>query len=359
MNTTVKLTDYIVQFLIDKGVTDCFGYPGGSVTNFLDSIRKRQNQIRAHVTYHEQGAAFAACGYAQSSGMIGVAYATGGPGCTNLLTGMGQAFYDSIPILFITGNVNTYENKGTMGIRQRGFQESDNVAAARPFTKYAVYVEDPQKIKYYLERAYYEAMSGRRGPVLLDLPMDIQRAKINPDEMKGFIELDTQCIDRRSFRDACKKMITHAKRPCMILGKGVNGVEAKSLAGVLIEKWNIPYVTSMIAFDVLGAHPNYFGFLGAYGSRSANFIAAKSDLIIAIGSRLDIRQVGFNRETFAPDAKLIRVDIDEEELKYKVHSDEIGFAMDAREAFEELLKISISQDYLEWLETFSYIRHSL
>ena len=356
----MKLSDYITQFLIDMGVEECFGYPGGSVTNLLDSIHKREDKIRAHVTYHEQGAAFAACGYAQTSGKLGVAYATGGPGCTNLLTGMGQAYYDSIPVLFLTGNVNTYESKGNLGIRQRGFQEADNVAVAQPITKYAAYVDKPEKIRYYLEKAYYIATTGRKGPVLLDLPMDIQRAQVEPDELQGFdfSTMDTS-KDIDSFIHICNKEVMKAKRPCLVFGSGIKDETSKKLARLLVEKWNVPYVTSMIAFDVLGNHQNYFGFLGAYGIRTANFIAAKSDLIISIGSRMDIRQVGAKRENFAPSAKIIRIDNDTEELKYKVHDDEYGFCMDAREALDAMLKISSNGNYDEWINVCGIIRDEL
>ncbi len=356
----MKLSDYIVQFLIDKEVDECFGYPGGSVTNFLDSVHKREDKIRAHVTYHEQGAAFAACGYAQTTGKLGVAYATGGPGCTNLLTGMGQGYYDSIPVMFLTGNVNTYENKGTLGIRQKGFQESDNVSVARPLTKYAVYVDKPEKIRYYLEKAYYIAMSGRKGPVLLDLPMDIQRAQINPDELQGFDEpVNKSDVDIDDFIDVCTCEISKAERPCLIFGNGINSDTSKRLAHELIDKWNLPYVTSMIAFDVLGVNPNNYGFLGAYGIRSANFIAAKSDLLISVGSRMDIRQVGAKRDRFAPNAKIIRIDKDPEELKYKVHDNEIGFCMDAEDALEAMVHITPNHDYTDWINVCSSIRTQL
>lgn len=361
----MKVSDYITQFLIDKGVRECFGYPGGSVTNLLDSIRRREDIIRAHVTYHEQGAAFAACGYAATSGRIGMAYATGGPGCTNLLTGMGHAFCDSIPVLYLTGNVNTYENKGKMGIRQRGFQESDNVAAARPFAKFVAYVETPEKIGYYLEKAYYMALHGRRGPVLIDLPMDIQRARIEPEDLEHFkaqeeykqiatVEIESDC-----FEETLEKELGRAQRPCLILGNGIYGEECKRLAKELVEKWDVPYVTSMVAFDVIGNHPNFYGFLGAYGNRTANFVAAKSDLLISIGSRLDIRQVGAQRRNFAPDAKLIRIDIDSEELKYKVHDDEASFCMEAHEALGIMCKLEVTKSYSGWKHICNQIQQEL
>ena len=147
----MKVSDYIVEYLIKKGITDVFGYPGGMVTHLMESFSKYSDQISAHVTYHEQGAAFAACGYAQVSGKPGVAYATSGPGATNLITGLCDAFFDSIPTVFITGQVNTFESRGQYAVRQRGFQETDIVSMVEPVTTYAKYVESPDKIKYYME----------------------------------------------------------------------------------------------------------------------------------------------------------------------------------------------------------------
>jgi len=170
--------DFIVEYLIHKGITDVFGYPGGMVTYLMDSFSRHSDCISAHVTYHEQGAAFAACGYAQASGKAGVAYATSGPGATNLITGICNAYFDSIPTLFITGQVNANEAKGGYGVRQRGFQETDIVSMVKPVTKYAVYVEKVGSLPGELEKAYSMATTGRKGPVLLDIPMNVFREQV-------------------------------------------------------------------------------------------------------------------------------------------------------------------------------------
>lgn len=356
----MKLSDYVVDFLIKKGITQGFGYPGGSVTNFLDSINKRFKEIQCHVVYHEQSAAFAACGYADVTGKPGLCYATGGPGCTNLLTGIGHALYDSIPLIAITGNSNTYERKGELPIRQRGFQENDNVSVMKPLTKYSVYVEKPEDIRYELEKAYYYATTGRKGPVHIDLPMDIQRAQIEPDSLKGF-ETDTEItqISYREFQDKLCDLLKKAKRPCFILGNGIKTACVKKEAKALIEKFGIPYVTSMIAFDVLGNCDYNFGFLGAYGDRTANFVLAKSDLVVSLGSRLDIRQVGAQRENFAPDAAIVRVDIDSGELEYQVHDDEISICMDLSDAIDAMNDIDARGNYGEWIAVCRAIRDKL
>ena len=356
----MKVSDYIVKFLIEKGITDAFGYPGGSISYLVDSFSKYKGNIRAHVTYHEQSAAFAACAYASMRGKPGVAYATGGPGTTNLLTGMGHAYYDSVPVIFLTGNVNTYEAKKDFPIRQRAFQESDNISIVAPLTKYAVYVDSPEKIRFCLEKAYYYAMEGRRGPVVVDLPMDVQRGEVDEKILEGFSP-DTISFsgEREKYTRQVTQALQQANRPCLILGNGVKNPETQKLAKRIVERLGLPYVTSMIAFDILGSHPQNFGFIGAYGARTANFILAKCDLVISIGSRLDIRQVGVKRENFAPDAQIFRVDIDAGELEYKVHNDEHSFCMTAEDALQALEGISITKDYSGWTALCREIKNKL
>ena len=357
----IKVSDYIVHFLVEKGISHVFGYPGGSVTNLMDSIYKREKDISAHVVYHEQAAAFAACAYAQTTGRPGVAYATGGPGATNLITGIGHAFYDSIPVIFLTGNVNVYEAKDDRRLRQRAFQESDIVSVVRPLTKFCAYVKRPEEIRYYLEKAYAMAMEGRPGPVLLDLPMDVQRAQIDIGEMAaGYTHMPGRLfVEKEQFAEKLKGLLLAADAPCFVFGNGVKISHTADLAQKAVESLNIPYVTSMIAFDVLADHPYYCGFLGAYGMRAANVVAAKSDLILAIGSRLDIRQVGAVRENFAKNAAIVRVDIDSGELTYQVHEREYSFCMTAEAALQALISIDINKDYAHWLSVCKQIREAL
>lgn len=356
----MKVSDYIVQFLVGKGIKHAFGYPGGSVTNLMDSLRKREKEISAHVVYHEQAAAFAACAYAQITGNPGVAYATGGPGATNLITGIGNAFYDSVPVIFLTGNVNTYEAKCGQNIRQRSFQESDIISVVKPLVKFCAYVSKPEEIRYCLEKAYFLSMEGRPGPVLLDLPMDVQRAQIEIDSLKSYTHISNMMPGKKSeFRTKIIQLLSQAKAPSLILGNGIKISHTTELAHKAVENLKLPYVTSMISFDILADNPYYYGFLGAYGMREANFIAAKSDLIIAIGTRMDIRQVGAIRENFAKNAIILRVDVDAEELKYKVHEDEISFCMEAKDALEIMAELDISKDYSHWQSVCMQIRTKL
>lgn len=334
----MKVSDYIVDFLIKKGVSDVFGYPGGMVTHLMDSFEKRKDEIAAHVNYHEQGAAFAACGYAQASGKVGVAYATSGPGATNLITGICHAWFDSVPVLFITGQVNTYEVRGAYKVRQRGFQETDIVEMTRGITKRCNYIERAEEIVKELEQAWETAQDGRKGPVLIDIPMNILRSDIEPERVGELASHKESASwrDREEFEEIVKAL-ERAKRPCIVAGAGVRGAECRRQLVKAADKLNIPVVTSMIAVDLLGdIGRSGYGFIGAYGTRTANFIVAKSDLVLALGTRLDVRQVGGKRENFAPNAEIIRVDIDKNELEYQIRQDEKDICADALAALEYL-----------------------
>ena len=211
----MKVSDYIVEFLIEKGVTDMFGYPGGMVTHLMDSLGKKKECIRTHINYHEQASAFAACGYAQATGRTGVAFATSGPGATNLITGIGHAYFDSVPTVFITGQVNTFESKGRSDIRQKGFQETDIVSMVRSITKWATYVDSAEDIPGILIKAFDIAESGRRGPVLIDIPMDIFRSNINVDKV-SISENKANPHDMKAvkeFKKTIDSLLNHSQRP--------------------------------------------------------------------------------------------------------------------------------------------------
>lgn len=358
----MKVSDYIVKFLADKGVTDVFGYPGGMVTHLMESFSAGREQIQAHVNYHEQAAAFAACGYAQAKGAPGVAYATSGPGATNLITGIANAWFDSIPAIFITGQVNTFEAKGKLPVRQCGFQETDILSMVKNITKYCVYVEKKQDIRYELEKAWYFAEEGRKGPVLLDIPMNIQRSDVNPKELKGYRSQEAIKVNLDEDVDRFQKILQKAEKPVLLIGSGVKTAKVKEQIIDFIERWNIPVVSSMLAFDVIGRdHPNYFGFIGAYGDRTANFIIAKSDLIISLGARLDIRQVGAKAENFGRGAGLIRVDIDKGELSRRIKEDEWDIQCDLR-VFLDREKVKNCNSFNsmdEWLSVCRTIKTKL
>lgn len=360
----MKVSDYIVEFLINKNITDVFGYPGGMVTHLMDSFGKYKEKISAHVNYHEQGAAFAACGYAQVSHKPGVAYATSGPGATNLITGIANSYFDSIPCIFITGQVNTYESKDSLLVRQRGFQETDIVQIVKPITKYAVQITNETDIKYELEKAFYICLEGRPGPVLLDIPMNIQRQEIEISKLEKY-KTPTLNSDTLSTKyDVIIEELEKSERPCLIVGAGIkNSGVVKDLRKLAISL-DIPIVSSMIATDVMQKdYKNYYGFIGAYGHRAANFIVAKSDLLISIGSRLDVRQTGVNKDNFAPNAKLIRVDVDKNEMTNQIKNDEIQIVEQlTAENINRLMKkinFNLKKDFSNWKKVCNEIRLKL
>lgn len=361
MSKTIKVSDFIVEFLMEQDVTDVFGYPGGMVTHLMDSLSMKKDKIHTHLTYHEQAAAFAACGYAQASygkkiNPLGVAFATSGPGATNLVTGIANAYFDSIPTLFITGQVNTYENADGLKVRQKGFQETDIVNLVKGITKYSIRIDKPGDVSKELSKAVGIALEGRPGPVLLDIPMNVSRSYIKVQQIRKLVVKK----DKHSIPNAILlKMIKESKRPVIIAGSGINTAGERDEFRKLIAEINVPVVTSMIAIDLLGKHNKHnFGFLGAYGRRTANIIVNSSDLIICIGSRLDNRQTGSNLELFAPKAKLIRFDIDKNELNNKIKNDEICVHCDIHSALITLSSYKWNS-YYKWMKDCHTVQDKL
>ena len=358
----MKVSDYIACFLFEHEITDVFGYPGGMVTHLMDSFNKYSTKIAAHVNYHEQAAAFAACGYAQVSLRPGVAYATSGPGATNLITGIANAYFDSIPAIFITGQVNTYEAKGSLPLRQKGFQEMDVISLASSITKYSVQITKEEDVRYQFEKAYYKAIEGRPGPVLLDIPMNIQRADIHPEKLRGFTAtVDVSFDNVKEVQDEIYDALQNAKRPCILVGAGVQASRTRDDLVKWVTHLKIPVVSSMPAIDVLPNCPYYYKFVGAYGVRYANFILAKSDLIISLGSRMDLRQTGANTDNFAIKAKLIRIDIDDSEFSRKIKPNEKSFCINLKVLLPFLAKNKCPRvfDFMSWVEICNEIKEAL
>lgn len=356
----IKVTDYLIEFLINKGVDCLFGYPGGVICHFMDSAGKYSSQINMHVPYHEQSAAFAACSYAQAKNNIGVAFATSGPGATNLITGIADAWFDSIPVIFITGQVDTYALRGELQTRQLGFQETDIVSIVSPITKYCVRVDDPNQIQKELEKAFHKATTGRKGPVLIDIPADVQRAIVDIDDLEDFNE-EQNCNNSSDF-DLLLQALSNAKRPVILAGAGIKQGNAEKEFRTFAEKWQIPVISSLPAIDLIEYdNPLQTGFVGVNGHRYANIVLAKSDLIIAMGNRLDVKQIGAKRNFFRKEAKIVRIDIDAGELSYKVNEKEINIQADIKNVLEaccEKLPNFSSRDS-EWINITNRIKKEL
>jgi len=332
----MKLSDYVIDFLVSKGVTHVFEVAGGSITYMLDSLYDRQD-IQAVCMHHEQSASFAAEGYARISGKPGVAMATSGPGVTNLITGIGSCFFDSVPTLFVTGQVNTYEFKFDRPVRQVGFQETDIINIVKPIVKDALLVTDETKIRYELERLFDVACSGRPGPVLIDLPMNIQRAIIMPEEQESYDEtrVETGEVSDDDI-DKVFTLIEHSQRPVVLIGGGIRLSGATEELYYFLHKTGIPVVSSLMGLDSF-PHDNelYVGMIGTYGNRYANLTLANSDLVIAMGTRLDTRQTGTKPESFARYSTVVHVDIDPSELNSKIKAD-IAINSDVRKFLAKL-----------------------
>lgn len=366
----MKASDYIVDFLVRRGITDVFGYPGGMVTHLMDSLGKKEQYIKTHITYHEQAAAFAACGYAQSSDKVGVAFATSGPGATNLITGIGNAYFDSIPTVFITGQVNTFESKGNSNIRQKGFQETSIVPMVKEITKESFYVSHVNELPEILSKAFAIANEGRKGPVLIDIPMNIFRSEIDVGTYTGKEYVQDSSLDDCNdlevrLKEELGNSLSMARRPCLLLGNGIKiDHQIDNIRGIL-RVCPMPVVTSMISVDIIPEGQEleglYYGFIGAYGNRTANFVVAKSDLLICMGTRLDVRQVGAKREQFAPNAKIIRIDIDSAELENCVHFDESGYKLSLSKAIPIFREIVIANkfNYNDWLGVCKNIKKNV
>lgn len=284
----MKASDYIISYLYEQGIDTVFGYIGGMIIHLVDSIGRNPN-VHYVQTYHEQTAAIAAEGYAIESGKFGVAICTSGPGVTNMMTGIADAFFGSIPVIFISGQVNTYEYKYDKPIRQQGFQEMEVVNVVKPITKYAVLLDKPEDIRYELEKAVYIATHGRKGPVAIDLPMNISRAEIEPDKLRGYLPEEVQ--PHSIPVDEVRNLIERAKRPIILVGAGCNGDDVDKMLDKYLVETNIPVVTSLMGRGIIDeTYPYYVGMIGSYGNRCANMAVAKADLLITLGSRMDTRR---------------------------------------------------------------------
>jgi len=345
----MKLSDYIVEFLAEKGIDTVFGYIGGAITHLVDSI-DRSSRVRFIQTYHEQTAAIAAEGYARISGNPGVAIATSGPGATNLITGIGDAFFDSIPIILITGQVNTYEYKNDKNIRQQGFQETDIVSIVRPITKYATMVTNAQDIRQELEKAFHIATEGRPGPVLLDIPMDIFRAIIDPAGLRGFTPSSAIQRDDSIKMAEVQSMLAASSRPILLAGGGVINAGGQLALSAFARTTGIPIVTSLMGKGAFPENdPLFIGMIGSYGNRCANLALANADLVLAVGSRLDTRQTGPLLKGFVRSGRIVHVDIHSAEVDEHRITSKTNVCMDAKAFLEALLRTN--GDYrttLEW-----------
>jgi acetolactate synthase-1/2/3 large subunit len=345
----MKVTTYIAKFLKEKGIDTIFELQGGMITRIIDEIH-HEGGIKIVSMHHEQAAAFAADAYARVTNKPGVALATSGPGATNLITGIGSCFFDSIPAIFITGQVNTNEQKGESKTRQIGFQETDIVTIVKPITKAAYAIKKAAEIPHVFEEAYLIAMQGRPGPVLIDIPMNIQNLKIeiSPNVIILNKEEDN-ATENTDFLDTLLSKLKTAKKPLVLAGRGIRCAALTNQLINFIEQLNIPLVTSLLGFDVIPYHhPNRIGFIGTYGNRWANYALGSCDLLIVLGSRLDNRQTGADVDSFIAGKEIFHVDIEPAELNNRIKGC-TTLRADLKQFFIEVEKQDIKQlDLTDW-----------
>lgn len=347
----MKVADYLVDFLAKRGVTDVYGIPGGVVLDLLYAF-DRDGTVKPHLSYHEQGAAFEACGYAQYQHKLGVAYATRGPGFTNMITGIADAYSDSLPVMFITahsgravGNTMRYEEE----------QEMNTVAIVSSITKYAQVVEKVEEVCDAVHNAYQSAVSGRKGPVLLDFSASLWNKELEPMQLK---EVKDELANADVIQDIVEGL-EMASRPIFLVGDGIRQSNIADVFMELADKMRIPVLSSRCSQDVGAVCQNYFGYVGSHGIRYSNFIFAKSDFVIALGNRLAFP---INSESFSKalqNKKMIRVDIDESEFNKKIPSSK-EYLCDANAVIKGLLKKTFNMNsYSSWIEVCYNLKKQL
>ncbi|CAN5145876.1 acetolactate synthase large subunit [soil metagenome] len=340
----IKLSEYVIDFLASKGIYDVFLVSGGGMMHLLDAVGKNK-QMRYISNHHEQASATCAESYARITNHIAACLVTTGPGGTNAITGVAGAWLDSIPLIVISGQVKTDVIANYAKLRQLGPQELNIVQLVKPITKYAVTITNPQKIRYELEKCFYLATSGRSGPVWLDIPLDIQSAKINPTDLQSFVPPITDVDNSKLIKDFVIKTylaLKKAKRPVLIAGNGIRLAHAEELLRKFLKKYPMPVLLPFNGLDLLGEDEHFFvAKFGPGGQRRGNFVLQNADLVLSIGANLNIASIGYDYQGFAPLATKIVVNIDKEELKKKtlvINKHDLLIASDAKIFLEELLK---------------------
>lgn len=357
----IKIAKYIAEFLEEKGVEDVFTVTGGGAMHLNDALGHAKG-IHCTYNHHEQACAIAAEGYTRLTGKLAVVCVTSGPGGTNAITGVLGGWLDSIPMFILSGQVKRETTLWATDVplRQLGDQEYNIVDSIKPMTKYAVMITDPLEIRYHLEKAYYLATVGRGGPVWLDIPLDIQAAIVETEELSGF-DADKEGLTRKelptydtSLSPVILEKIRNARRPLIFAGTGIRLGNARDEFLALVEKLQIPVVTAWNAHDVLPTDSPFFcGKPGTVGTRSGNFLVMNCDLLLVLGSRLNIRLISYNYKDFAKDAYKIIVDIDENELRKPTVQPDLAVHANVKDVMMDLLKIPYDKDnaaHKRWLD---------
>ena len=348
----MRVADFVIKFLEDKGIKNVFTVSGGGSIFLCDALYKSK-KIKYVSCHHEQAVSFATESYSRVKNKPGAAIITTGPGGTNCTTGVACCWIDSVPSIFISGQVYLNQTIKNSGLRQLGVQEFDIVSMVKSSTKYSVIIKNPESIKYHLEKAYHLSTDGRPGPVWIDIPANIQNAVINPKKIIGYKikkrDKEFPKIDKDIKQVA--KMLSTSKKPILHLGHGVKISNASSYLRKLIEKFKIPFALTWNASDLIeSSHPCYVGRPGAFAERGTNFIIQNCDLYISIGTRLPYMVTGYNSKDFARKAKKIIIDIDKNEIKKSHINPYKKICCDAKYFLKTLLKIMPNKNQIskEW-----------
>jgi acetolactate synthase-1/2/3 large subunit len=347
-----KLSDYVIEFVAHTGVKHIFLLAGGGSMHLVDSAG-RNREIEYVCCLHEQACAFAAEAYAEYTNSLGVALVTTGPGGTNTVTGVAAAWMESASCLFISGQAKRSDLIGTRGVRTMGQQEVDTVTIVRPITKYAVTVLEPESIRYELEKALHLATHGRRGPVWVEIPLDVQASLIEESCLKGFEPAPAGDPALQKQVSEAIDLLNGAQRPVLFVG---NGVRSSGLLRGLLDALKIPVLVTWKAIDLLPeSNELYAGRPGAIGQRGANFTQQNSDCMIILGARLDLPQTAFDHRNFARAAKKVLVDIDPAEIGKMQMKIDVPICADAADFIRELLRQS---DRLEDRDRSPWLRRT-
>lgn len=340
----MKVSDYVFRFIADRGVKHVFLVPGGGAMHLNDSL-SRCSELEFVCNLHEQASAIAAENYSKATNDFGVALVTAGPGGTNAITGLAGAWLDSTPCLFVSGQVKRadrmFKPDGTpMGVRQVGMQELDIVSIVRPLTKYAVTIDDPDSIRFHMEKAFYLAKSGRPGPVWIDIPLDVQACPIDLEKLRGFnpSECEVNSVDIQALVSETIHALNKSERPMLLAGNGIRLARAEKEFMQLVELLDIPVESTWLAIDLIADdHPLFVGRPGSLAPRGANFAIQNSDFLLALGARLDRVITGYMPERFARVAHKVMVDIDPAELDKMGDSVQTKVQADAGEFIRALI----------------------
>ena len=345
---------YIVDSLIRRGVTDAFGIPGGVILPLLYEMESRKPLFTPHLSYHEQCAGFAACGYAQASGQIGVAYATRGPGFTNLITAIADAYYDSLPTLFITAHSAPCPPEG---MRAMADQEMDTCSMVRNITKMAVRVDDDSNFAETIDKALSIATEGRKGPVFLDIASGLFKKEITCIAKEKTITPAKEDYSKQINEIATA--IRNAKRPIILAGDGVNQSNAREIFRQFVKKVNVPVVSSRFCHDLMAGEAYYYGYVGGHGMRAANFILSKTDLILSLGNRLHFPPKSESYGSVMNHAKLLRVEVDENEFNRDIQNT-VNYHCDLSELLSQTLDLNCDFGYhKEWINVCDILKTEL